>query len=134
MITKACLPKYLIDYVQWLDILRAISYDEKACILQVDSRDDLVLHVEHTLSAKSTNGVQIEELVEGIVSFVQTIAHTLLLVATIAHSYQSFKASTLYWGASIPWTRVFGAQILCCGSRLGCHHHKPNAYYFPIIT
>jgi hypothetical protein len=70
--TSLC--NYIIGYIQRLDVFKTISEDETARILQIDSRDDLLLHLEHTLMAQSADGV--EELVEEFVSFIQTVAGT----------------------------------------------------------
>ena len=64
--------EYTIGYIQRLDILKPISDDESAHILQIDSRDNLLLHLEHILEAQSADGT--EEPVEEFVAFVQTIA------------------------------------------------------------
>ena len=65
---------YTFYYLQRLDILKPISDDESAYISRIDSRDNLLLHLEHILEAQSADGA--EEPVEEFVAFVQTIART----------------------------------------------------------
>lgn len=68
------LGEYSIYYIQRLDIMTALRDDEVAHITGIDSRSDLLLHLQYTLRAQSTS--RAEDLAAWFVSFVQTIART----------------------------------------------------------
>ena len=70
----ASLCEYSIYFIQRLDIITTFSDDEISHITGIDSRDNLLRHLEYTLKAQSAD--RVEELVEWFISFVQIIART----------------------------------------------------------
>ena len=118
------LREYTLRHIQHLDILKTISDDETAFILQIDSRDDLLLHLEHILRAKSADTSRAEELIEEFVAFVQTIARTdwqrLPCLSQPLHTATHIKVLK---------------HLLCIGARqYGGHEHSGFRFFVAILA